>query len=194
MTSNRINFKNAIYRVIAALMSVVMILGITVVSVPIVKATGGSDGEIFIKPDYYNNEIGNAEYKPAENKFEVTGSKLNIEIPMTDIFTPFKNEIEMAGKNGLYPHGRDGKNKIAYVRYNITFPANTVFDSSQITMKNSTSMFDNNGMSYEISGNTIKFKFKLNDVNWQTIYDAYKRDIENPSSHTIKLTIPYSYS
>lgn len=190
---NNLKFRKFFSGLTAVIMSLVLLFGITVASVPR-SAAAGKNPEIYLNPDYYKNETGNVEYKPETDNLEVSDSKYSVSIPMTDIIKPFENEVKLAAGRGLYPHGRDGKNRIAYVRYSVVFPEGSVVDGKSIKMTNTTSMFQKNGMSYEIKGNTVNFKFKLNDVNWQGIYDSYNNDLKDPSAHTIDVTIPYSYS
>lgn len=110
-------------------------------------------------------------------------------IPMGKVMAGLENEMKVAAPLGLYPHGKDGKNQIAYIEYTVTFPENVTLDKN-ITANNTTGMF--NGITHTISGQSITFKIPLKDVNWKEIYDAYLKDGGANSTKTIDLKIPYS--
>lgn len=111
-------------------------------------------------------------------------------IPMGKVMAGLEENMKVAGPNGLYPHGKDGKNNIAYIEYTVTFPENVTLGN--VTTANTTSMFNTSGITHTINGQSVTFKIPLNDVNWQGIYDAYKADGGANSTKTIDLKIPYS--
>lgn len=100
--------------------------------------------------------------------------------------------MKTAADKGLYPHGKDGKNKIAYVEYSVTFPEGAKIDASNITKSNTTTMFNTNAFKSEVSGQTVTFKFPLQDQNWKGIYALYQRDGGASSDKTIDFSIPYT--
>ena len=111
-------------------------------------------------------------------------------IPMGKVMAGLEEEMKTAAQGGLYPHGKDGKNQIAYIEYKVTFPENVTL--SNVTTANTTSMFNTSGITHTIDGQSVTFKIPLNDVNWQGIYDAYTADGGANSEKTIDLKIPYS--
>ena len=113
-------------------------------------------------------------------------------IPMGKVMAGLEEKMKVAGPMGLYPHGKAGKNNIAYIEYTVTFPENVTLDNDTITTGNTTSMFNKNGITHTIKDQSVTFKIPLNDVNWQGIYDAYLADGGANSTKTIDLKIPYS--
>ena len=115
---------------------------------------------------------------------------VKLKIPMSKVLEPNESEMANAAASGLYPHGREGKNKIAYIEYNVTFPEDV--NIGNISVANSVSYIDGNRIIKTVNGRNVNFKLYLNDVNWQGIYDAYLADKANPDAHTVDITIPYS--
>ena len=115
---------------------------------------------------------------------------VKLKIPMSKVLEPNESEMHNAAASGLYPHGREGKNKIAYIEYNVTFPEDV--NIGNISVANSVSYIDGNRIIKTVNGRTVNFKLYLNDVNWQGIYNAYLADKANPDAHTVDITIPYS--
>lgn len=113
-------------------------------------------------------------------------------VPMWKVLSALKNDIKSAAANGLYPHGKDGVNKIAYVEYTVTFPQNVAIDKDNIVTNNTTTMFNTNAFSFSVSGQAVTFKFPLQDQNWKGIYDLYQRDGGAASTKTIDFSIPYT--
>ena len=111
-------------------------------------------------------------------------------IPMGKVMAGLEEKMETAGRNGLYPHGKHGKNNIAYIEYTVKFPENVTLGN--VTTANTTSMFDTSGITHTIKDQSVTFEIPLNDVNWQGIYDAYKADKGADPAKTIDLKIPYS--
>ena len=115
---------------------------------------------------------------------------VKLKIPMSKVLEPNESEMHNAAASGLYPHGREGKNKIAYIEYNVTFPEDV--NIGNISVANSVSYIDGNRIIKTVNGRNVNFKLYLNDVNWQGIYNAYLADKANPDAHTVDITIPYS--
>ena len=115
---------------------------------------------------------------------------VKLKIPMSKVLEPNESEMANAAANNLYPHGREGKNKIAYIEYNVTFPEDV--NIGNISVANSVSYINGNKIIKTVNGRTVNFKLYLNDVNWQGIYNAYLADKANPNAHTVDITIPYS--
>ena len=115
---------------------------------------------------------------------------VKLKIPMSKVLEPNESMMANAAASGYYPHGREGKNKIAYIEYNVTFPEDV--NIGNISVANSVSYINGNKIIKTVNGKTVNFKMYLNDVNWQGIYDAYRADKANPDAHTVDITIPYS--
>lgn len=98
----------------------------------------------------------------APNKATYNG-KVNINVPITKVLAPFEADMKNAADNGWYPHGREGKNKIAYIEYNVTFPETV--DIGTITKTNTSSIINGNRIVTSVNGRTVNFKMYLNDVN-----------------------------
>lgn len=113
-------------------------------------------------------------------------------VPMGKVMSAIEDKMKLAADKNAYPHGKDGKNEIAYVEYTVTFPAEATIDDSKIEMKNTTAMFDGRRFEYSVSGQSVTFKFRLNDVNWPTIYNYYNNDGGANSDKTITFSIPYT--
>ena len=64
-----------------------------------------------------------------------------------------------AAANGLYPHGREGKNRIAYIEYNVTFPEDV--NLGNISVANSVSYINSNRIVKTVNGRTVNFKMYL---------------------------------
>ena len=113
-------------------------------------------------------------------------------IPMGKVMAGLESEMRMLALVGAYPHGKDGYRKIAYIEYTVTFPENVTLKNDTITTDNTTSMFDKNGITHTINGQSVTFKIPLKDADWKGIYDAYQADGGATSTKKIDLTIPYS--
>ncbi len=113
-------------------------------------------------------------------------------VPMGKVLSALENDIRTAAGKGWYPHGKDGVERIAYVEYTVTFPENVAIDKENIVMNNTTTVFDTKAFSFSVSGQTVTFKFPLQDQNWKGIYDLYVRDGGANSTKTIDFSIPYT--
>ena len=113
-------------------------------------------------------------------------------VPMGQVMSALEDEMKSAAEKSAYPHGKDGKNTIAYVEYTVTFPAEATIEASKIMTNNTTAMFDGSAFSHSISGQSVTFKFPLKDVNWPTIYNYYNNDGGANSDKTITFSIPYT--
>lgn len=118
--------------------------------------------------------------------------KWDAKIPMGKVMAGIESEMKSAADSGYYPHGKDGKNKIAYVEYKVKFPEGVTIDSTKIMADNSTSMFNKAAFTHTVSGQVVTFKFPLRDENWAGIYKHYKDDGGATSDKTIDISIPYT--
>lgn len=117
-------------------------------------------------------------------------------VPMGKVMAAMESKMQSLAQGFFghypYPHGKDGANKIAYIEYRVTFPEGVTVDASKIQMNNSTAMFNRNAFSSSVSGQTVTFKFPLQDQNWKGIYALYQKDGGAQSEKTIDFSIPYT--
>lgn len=118
--------------------------------------------------------------------------KWDAKIPMGKVMAGIESEMKSAADSGYYPHGKDGKNKIAYVEYKVKFPEGVTIDSAKISTANSTGMFNKAAFTHTVDGQVVTFKFPLRDENWTSIYKHYKDDGGATSDKTIDISIPYT--
>ena len=137
----------------------------------------------------YVTQNGSATGGAGGNSATYNGT-VKLKIPMSKVLEPNETEMANAAANGLYPHGREGKDKIAYIEYNVTFPEDV--NIGNISVANSVSYINGNKIIKTVNGRTVNFKLYLNDVNWAGIYNAYLADKMNPNAHTVDISIPYS--
>lgn len=110
---------------------------------------------------------------------------VNINVPVSTVLAGHDDDMKTAAKNGYYPHGLEGKNKIAYISYAVTFPTNVTI--GQVTTSNTSSIINGNRIVSTVDGQTVKFKMYLIDTNWEGVYAAYQRDQQDPGAHNGKL-------
>ena len=128
----------------------------------------------------------------ADGNSAIYNGHVKMNVPMTEVMKSHEADMANAAANGWYPHGREGKNKIAYIEYNVTFPENV--NIGNIAVTNKSSFINGNKIVKTVNGRTVNFKFYFNDVNWQGIYNAYNADKANPNAHTVDVDIPYSFT
>ena len=139
----------------------------------------------------YVTKTGSVKCGADGNSAIYTGS-VKMNVPMTEVMKSHEADMANAAANGWYPHGREGKNKIAYIEYNVTFPE--AVNIGSIKVANTSSFINGNKILKTANGKTVNFKLYLNDVNWQGIYNAYNSDKANPDAHTVNIEIPYSFT
>lgn len=139
----------------------------------------------------YTKTSGNVEGTEGSNQGTYKG-KWTASIPMGKVLSNLEGKIKEAAGKGYYPHGKDGVNEIAYVEYSVNFPEGVTIDDSDITMSNTTTIFNTAAFKREVNGQTVKFKFPLWDENWKGIYNRYNNDGGASSEKTIEINIPYS--
>lgn len=107
---------------------------------------------------------------------------------MDSAFTKASNYLQDAN----YPHGKDGKDKIAYIAYTVKFPTDVVIDTTKIKESTTTTFFAN--LSHSVNGQEVTFKIPLMDANWGNIKTAYNNDKQDSSNKKITLEIPYTFN
>ena len=177
--------KNKIKKFLSFFTAIVITLGVIIPSASFVHA------ETTLEVAKYTKTSGVVTGATASNNGTYEG-KWTAEIPMGKVLAGIENEMKQAATNGWYPHGKDGKNKIAYIEYKVTFPEGVTIDNSNITTDNTTSMFNKAAFTYTVNGQVVTFKFPLRDENWAGIYKHYKDDGGVNSDKKISLSIPYT--
>lgn len=112
-------------------------------------------------------------------------------IPLAKVIESYSNLMVMAKDKNGYPHGKDGKNQIAYIDYNLKFPNGIKVD--KITTVSKSNMIPQSTITKEIKNNNINFKFRLTDQNWKGVYEAFLEDMKDVSKHTVDVTVEYSF-
>lgn len=112
-------------------------------------------------------------------------------IPLAKVIESYSNLMVMAKDKNGYPHGKDGKNQIAYIDYNLKFPNGIKVD--KITTVSKSNMIPQSTITKELNNNNINFKFRLTDQNWKGVYEAFLEDMKDVSKHTVDVTVEYSF-
>ena len=167
-----------------------MVLAMVMPSAPVAKAAGTT-----LAVAQYTSASGKvAEGSTAKNA--TYNGTWEASVPMGKVMAAMESEMQSLAQgffgHYFYPHGKDGANKIAYIEYRVTFPEGVTVDASKIQMNNSTAMFNRNAFSSSVSGQTVTFKFPLQDQNWKGIYALYQKDGGAQSEKTINFSIPYT--
>lgn len=167
-----------------------MLFAMMMPTVPVAKA----DGTTLAVAQYTKTSGEVAEDSTATNA--TYNGTWKASVPMGKVMSAMESKMQSLAQGFFgrypYPHGKDGVNKIAYIEYNVTFPEGVQVDASKIQMTNSTAMFYRNAFSSSVSGQTVTFKFPLQDQNWKGIYELYQKDGGAQSEKTIDFSIPYT--
>ena len=175
--------KKKIMGIQAILIAFVLVVGQLISILPV-----NADGESMPIAQYVTSS-GNAQCGANHESATYNGT-VNINVPMATVLSGHEADMKKAADSGYYPHGKEGRNKIAYIEYNVTFPEGVTIGN--ISTSNSASMIDGNRIVKTVNGNVVNFKMYLIDANWATIYGQYLKDKANPSVHTVNISIPYS--
>lgn len=118
--------------------------------------------------------------------------KFTAKIPLAKVIESYRDLMLKAKDNNGYPHGKDGKNKIAYIDYNLKFPKNVHVD--EIKTNSTSNIIPKTTISSTLDkDNNINFKFKLTDQNWKGVYEAFLLDMKDPLNHTVDVFVYYSF-
>ncbi|WP_314838371.1 hypothetical protein [Solobacterium moorei] len=112
-------------------------------------------------------------------------------IPMADVMSAFETEMRNAASAGQFPWDIETVSTSASIYYDVTFPAGATIGTP--TISSTTSIIPASTITSSVAGNTVKMKFKLADVNWQTIANYYDAE-KGTANHTVDITIPYTVS
>lgn len=170
-------------RVLASLTASLVVLGF--LALP--KSTLAADSSLNVAA-YIKSEVTTAQDGSMSGKWIA-------EIPMGKVMGAALQANNMSNfPSQGYPHGKDGKNKIAYVEYNVQFPDEAIISADQIQMQNTCAMFDTNSFSKNVNGQQVQLKFPFCDQDWNGVGNLYKQDGGANSDKTIKVEIPYTIS
>lgn len=172
-------------RLLMVLSSLALMLGLTTTRV---SAAGGT----LSIAQYVSIINDSSTYDPITDTVTYTGT-WHADIPIGAVMQPYETQMATLGGTGAYPHGLDGRNHIAYIRYNVNFPSGVTVGA--VSTSSASAMFPASGISSTVSGNSVGLKFKLADVNWATTYTNYNNDkAAGFASRNITVDIPYSYT
>ncbi len=147
-----------------------------------------AEGNVLPIAQYVTQE-GNAQCA-TDGKSATYSGTVKMNVSLSDVLAAKEVDMKKAADNGLYPHGKEGRNKIAYIEYNVIFPV--AVNVGDVKVSNTSSIINSNKIVKNINGNTVNFKMYLKDENWKAIYNYYLADKANPSAHTVNIEIPYS--
>ena len=116
--------------------------------------------------------------------------KVYASVPMTEIMGQFESQMKSEATSGHFPWDKDTVSTSAYVEDTVSLPENAKVGT--IKTSSTSSMFPANTIKYTNKSNKITFKFKLQDTNWQQIYDSYNKDKNDANNHTVNFSIPYT--
>ena len=168
--SNKKSIKKTLIKTMSAVSALSITATVLPTSVLIEKVYADSNLAI----SNYVKTSGTVEGVEKSNKGTYKGV-WSANVPMGKVLSAVENKMKDAAKGNLYPHGKDGAYNIAYVDYTVTFPENVTIVSDKIEMKNTTSMFNQNAFEKEVNGQKVRFKLHLNDEDWKSIYNEYKK-------------------
>ena len=111
-------------------------------------------------------------------------------LQMTELLKPYETQVKSEAALHHFPWDETVSTSASFY-YTVTFPQGTTVQGASAS--ESSSMIASVTES-EVSSDSLThtFKIKLNDVDWEKIYEAYQQDMSNPSAHTVDVTIPYS--
>lgn len=151
------------------------------------KSTLAADSSLKIAP-YVKSEVTTSQDGSMSGKWIA-------EIPMGKVMGAALKAKGMSNfPNQGYPHGKDGKNQIAYVEYNVQFPDETTISADKIQMENTCTMFNKGAFTKNVSGTKVQLKFPFCDEDWANLGQKYTNDGGENSDKTIKVEIPYTIS
>ena len=168
---------------LSLIVALVMVAGIIAPPLSNIAYAAGETPQLAI--GNYINTNGNLDSSTGDYQGTWTAS-----IPLATVMSPIMTKIPDRG----YPHGKDGKNTIAYIEYRVQFPKNVTIGKG-ITTANSSNIIYGNGIKATTSGNVVTFKIPLQDVDNSSLKKNYAKDVaEGPSTKTLDLSIPYSFN
>ena len=179
--------KAILNKMVSMFIALLLVLGVSLPNTPAVHAS--DDNTLAVAQ--YTGTSGTVNGEKASNNGEYKG-KWSASIPVEKVIAGLESSMKYAADKGWYPHGKDGKNSIAYVEYNVTFPEGVSIDSGNISTGNTTIMFDTKSFKHTVSGQTVAFKFPLQDENWKGVYKHYINDGGASSDKRINIEIPYT--
>ncbi len=183
----RMRNNRSIGGIVTAIFAAIAVLFAGGVIATIPQTANAADGTLAIAQ--YVTQSGSVQCA-ADQKSSTYNGTVTMDVPIATVMSAYESDMKNAADNGWYPHGKDGKNKIAYIEYSLTFPEAVTLGN--ISMASASAMFPNSGLSYSTSGNVVTFKLKLIDQNWAGVYKAYQSDMTDSNNHKITISVPYS--
>ena len=114
---------------------------------------------------------------------------VTMDVPVAKLMEPFADKMKNYGD--LFPHGKDGKNQIAYIDYTLTLPEGMTW--GEVTKASQSRIIPENSILDTKDQNKLNLKLKLTDQNWAGIYGAYETDAKNPAAHKVTITAKYQF-
>lgn len=114
---------------------------------------------------------------------------VTMDVPVAKLMEPFADKMKNYGD--LYPHGKDGKNQIAYIDYTLTLPEGMTW--GEVTKASQSTIIPENSILDKKDNNKLNLKLKLTDQNWKGVYGAYETDAKNPDAHKVTITAKYQF-
>ena len=178
-------YKSILSKSFAGLMAMVMVAGMVLPGARTVEAASQLQVAQYVK-----TAKGTVTGASGSNHGTYAG-EWKASIPMADVMSAFESEMKKEADAGHFPWDIETVSTSASIYYNVTFPEGVTVGNP--TTSSSTNMIPANTISNSKSGNTVKFKFKLADVNWATIYNYYQQDrAAGTANRTVNVTIPYT--
>lgn len=169
-------------KILSLIVAMVMVVSIIAPPLGNIAYAAGETPQLAI--GNYINTNGNLDSSTGDYQGTWTAS-----IP---IATVMQSVIKVIPDTG-YPHGKDGKNTIAYIEYRVQFPENV--NIGTVTTANTSNIIDGGSMKATTSGNTVTFKIPLADVDNASLKANYDNDLKSdPSTKKVELSIPYSFN
>lgn len=116
---------------------------------------------------------------------------VTMDVPVAKLMEPFADKMKNYGDLGLYPHGKDGKNQIAYIDYTLTLPEGMTW--GEVTKASQSTIIPENSILDTKDQNKLNLKLKLTDHNWKDVYGFYETDAKNPDAHKVTITAKYQF-
>lgn len=179
--------KNLMSKAFAGIMALVMVVGMILPGAKTAEAAN----ELQVA-QYVKTTEGDVTGTAGSNQGTYAG-EWKASIPMADVMSAFESQMEKEAKDGHFPWNIEDVDSSAYIYYNVTFPDGVTVGTPVTSSTTNIIPAGTISNSKTETGNTVKFKFKLADVNWQQIYDYYKADrASGTANHTVNVTIPYT--
>lgn len=171
--------------------SLAWLMALTVIAGMILPGAGTAEAASQLQVAQYIKTTRGTVAGTAASNHGIYAGQWKASIPMADVMSAFESKMKSEADAGHFPWNIEKVDSSAYIYYDVTFPEGVSVGMPVTASK--TNIVPAHTITNSKSGNTVKFKFKLADVNWKTIYDYYKADrASGTSNHTVDVTVPYT--